>query len=92
MAVDATIKGRKFGFLTTAYADYSGHRIACRCACSKLVFAAAEPSIPAGACRRRLPITNSLRNCPRNCGGNHLLDRESASVKPPRCRPAVSGR
>jgi hypothetical protein len=35
-------------FLTTAYADSSGHRIACRCACSKLVFAAAAEDLVNG--------------------------------------------
>jgi hypothetical protein len=35
MSVDPTIKGRRFGYLTTAYGDLTGHRIACRCICSR---------------------------------------------------------
>jgi len=41
MSVDPTIKGRRFGNLTTAYAVFTGHRIACRCICSRLTFVAA---------------------------------------------------
>jgi hypothetical protein len=42
MSVDPTIRGKRFGHLVTAYADFTGHRIACRCACSRLVFVAAS--------------------------------------------------
>ena len=36
--VNIAIAGRRFGDLTTAYADASGKRIACRCRCTRLVF------------------------------------------------------
>jgi hypothetical protein len=39
--VDVSIKGRRFGYLTIEYAEFSGHRIACRCICSRLTFVAA---------------------------------------------------
>jgi hypothetical protein len=41
MSVNPIIAGKKFGYLTTAYADFTGHRIACRCICSRLTFVAA---------------------------------------------------
>src|SRR5260370_6609947 len=41
MSIDPRIEGRRFASLTTAYADFTGRRIACRCVCSRLVFVAA---------------------------------------------------
>ena len=41
MSVDSSVAGKCYGHLVTEYADYTGHRIACRCRCRRLVFIAA---------------------------------------------------
>jgi len=70
MAIDPTIAGKRFGHLTTAYADHTGHRIACRCICSRLTFVAAADLVSGSDRQLRLPsrrrplITSRSRICP----------------------------
>jgi hypothetical protein len=37
--VNTSLAGILYGDLSTMYADCTGHRIACRCRCTKMVFA-----------------------------------------------------
>jgi hypothetical protein len=37
--INTSLAGTRYGDLSTMYADCTGHRIACRCRCTRMVFA-----------------------------------------------------